>query len=194
MLLMLFLAMFPVVVLIRSDGYTFYDPYVVSCSPSINYDKNAFAVMIGAIVFLVVPMISTIIANISIVYIASKQAATVGRRCGINEKTIITISSICWGFILSYIPRYIDLCFDVFSIRYPAWFEIFQIYMLSINVIMNPMIYTITNDKFREYVKHMCTLNRCNHNITHPTEQRCDPNDNDRAEHTCDAENTTPTE
>ena len=170
MLFVLFLAMCPIVGFILSSSYAFYNVYTLSCIASYYYNEEAVYAILLSIIYIVIPMLVIIITNIAILCVVAKQARTVEGRSGINQNTIIIISSICWGFILSYVPFFVILCLEVFNFNYPGWCELLKSYMLSINVIINPIIYTLTNNRFREYLMNICGLNRCVTNNISATE------------------------
>ena len=68
--------------------------------------------------------------------------------------TIITISCVCWAFIISYIPTFIVVVMKTIDpYLIPRWFEIIQLYGLSINTTVNFFIYIKTNKRFQNFVK-----------------------------------------
>ena len=164
MLLIFLLAAAPVLGFIFSGSFAFYNPYGLQCIESYYYgDEAVYSTVVGGLT-LVLPLVIILFTNIAILYIAVKQSGKVGGR--VNRSTVVTISCICWGFILSYGPLYITVCLEAAEVDYPDWVEIFKIYMNSINIILNPIIYTATNSRFRRFMKIVC---RCsNNNVIKP--------------------------
>ena len=46
----------------------------------------------------------------------------------------------------------IKVLLQALEVSVPAWFYILQIEMLGLNVTLNPLIYTVTNRRFRNFV------------------------------------------
>ena len=139
--------------------YAYFQPNILNCEGS--YFANSgitIYTMVILCVFLIIPMIIIITTNVNILYIVTKHSRKVGKCFSANNATAITISSICWGFILSYCPTLIIYCLVFAGAKIPIWFHIFQNYARAINIVVNPLIYSITNACFRRYLRCLCTL------------------------------------
>ncbi|KAL5260179.1 hypothetical protein ACHWQZ_G010331 [Mnemiopsis leidyi] len=75
----------------------------------------------------------------------------------INPSTYITICFICIFFVISYSPVFVivtqgeDLIKEPPSSK-PHWLGFLTVELLSLNVLSNPVVYTLSNMRFRRYV------------------------------------------
>ena len=76
-----------------------------------------------------------------------------GRETSQGSKTIVTISMICWAFIISYFPVIVNAVMKQFKVNPGDWYYTLQIFSAGINVVINPIIYCVQNKRFREYLK-----------------------------------------
>jgi len=146
------------------DSYAYYDPAYLSCTASCFTDKEFYIYfMIDFCLTICAPMIILVAANVSIIYITSKSASRTGSSATPNKKTVITLSCICWAFILSYGPYLIfTVLFVILNLNFypPEWLILITLYCPSINVVSNPIIYTATNSRFRKFVKSLFTMRK----------------------------------
>ena len=93
---------------------------------------------------------TVLVSNIIILVIAARHGKSSVKtgRVRPSRAAVITISCICWAYLLSYAPV---ILLDV-VIDQQDWTKTFSYYMLSINSIVNPIIYTITNVRFRRFM------------------------------------------
>ena len=125
-----------------------FDPMVLTCVPSDYLMKSESHLnMIMSVVFIGIPLVTVIISNLTILIFVITQSIKVGASQIQNISTIITLLGISWVFIISFVPIIIR---DV--VGHGDWYMTFQIYTLSISVIANPIICTIRNDTFRNYL------------------------------------------
>ena len=60
------------------------------------------------------------------------------------------------AFIVSYVPTLIQYTFEAVGIiKMSTRYNFFQQYTLSINLIANPFIYTLTQQRFKEFIQSM---------------------------------------
>ena len=100
-----------------------------------------------------VPMGIIIITNLIILYIAGKF-----NHHGSSTKAVVTISMVCWTFVLSYAPLLVYYSIALSGYGLPGWFGIVSSYTVSINNIVNPVIYTFTNKRFAVFMKGLVRL------------------------------------
>ena len=162
-LVILLLAIIPSFVFIIHDGYAFYDPYTLKCVAAwiIRTDEHYLISVVSLFLFIVIPLLIIIIANISILYIVDKQARKVGTERTVKGTTVVTISCICWCFVLSYLPGIVSHILRAFDVIIPVWFNMLRIHSLSLNVVSNPFVYTLTNARFRTFLKRFFRLRDC---------------------------------
>ena len=66
---------------------------------------------------------------------------------------VLTVTCVCWLFLISWVPWIIKIFFRSYGSNLPVWYSIFQQHVLTLNVVLNPVIYTLTNQSFKEVVK-----------------------------------------
>ena len=93
------------------------------------------------------PMCIIILTNLIILYIAGVV------NNGPRTKAVLTISLVCWTFVLSYAPLLVYYSLALLGKKLPGWFQIVSSYTVSINNIVNPVIYTFTNKRFSMFLK-----------------------------------------
>lgn len=141
-------------------NHAHFDPRYLNCIwHHCSNDKLSpyVTIVVGLCVF--APMIILITANVIIIYIVAKSSGKIGRSATPNRVTVLTLTSICWTFIISYGPVTIDMVLYMLDFRTPTWFQVLIVYTLSVNVTANPIIYTMRNSRFRRYVASLSTVN-----------------------------------
>ena len=63
----------------------------------------------------------------SVILIVARRS-TIGRR---NNKAVITVSVVCWVFILAYVPTGISCTLSIAEVDLPVWFAPFTNYMIG---------------------------------------------------------------
>ena len=145
-----------VAVLTIGDTIVYFNPDYFDCDWHLVSLKLYWK--ISECLYLALPVAVIIIINIWILIIAGRHAKNKTGEKLPSKSAVITVSSICWVFVVSYIPILIDLMID----DPPSWFNTLAVYTLSISVIGNPIIYTITNNRFRCFIKEMFVMKRKN--------------------------------
>lgn len=88
--------------------------------------------------------------NIVILTLVIKQAVYMKKAILSSVATLMTIT---WVYILSYLPVFIRIGLLYQKYPVPSWFYYFQMYVMSIPVVINPIIYTINCERFRTFIK-----------------------------------------
>ena len=104
--------------------------------------------------FLVVPIVIVLFANIAILCIVVKYGCKSGKIP--HKMTIITILCVCWTFLLSYVPVLVGLVLRSLHTHLPPWYNILFNQVTSIDIVANPFIYTLTNSNFRLFMIRAC--------------------------------------
>ena len=70
-----------------------------------------------------------------------------------SRAAVLTVMCICWAFILSWLP-YLGLwiCQFLKISGVPQTYRLFAEHAITINAIINPFIYTATNNTFRVFL------------------------------------------
>lgn len=69
------------------------------------------------------------------------------------SRTILTLTAISTMFVLSYFLIVVKNVMFLLGQGVPDWIVITWPYLLSINVVMNPVIYALMNKKFKKFLK-----------------------------------------
>ena len=115
--------------------------------------------------FLGLPLLLILSVNLSIVVIVWVTRRKVGR--GIPRQTLVVLSAVSWLFVFSYVPVIVmAVWFLVADSTPPAWFQVFLMCSLGLNISCNPLVYAASNRRFRRFVMVLCpfTSNRVSSN------------------------------
>ena len=137
-----------IVPIVLVDSVVYVIPYKLQCDFTFVEYNNDYT--ISRTVIMTILLSTILLTNIIIFIVASRQSSGITGDCLPRRAAVITISSICWAYLLSYTP--FMLCEILWLHSPPSWYGLFYSYMLTINSIVNPVIYTITNSKFRDYM------------------------------------------
>ena len=99
--------------------------------------------------FVLIPMALTITLNFMIL-LKTRRA---GKRAGTatNHKTGAVLTCVCLTFVGSYVPYLSVVGINSIGLVVPQYINIFQMYALSLNCILNPVIFLVFNNAFRRY-------------------------------------------
>ena len=75
-----------------------------------------------------------------------------------NPKTQRAISLVCWAMIISYLPCYIILVWEVAQPSIPNAAYLARAFIMSINLMANPLIYFIYSSSFNRFVRTFFSL------------------------------------
>ena len=143
-----------------------YEPSHLNCSPFDwdNIDNVSTYLRILRMIsglYLFLPAIITVIANIVILRLVYASSAIVDSATRErNFKAVKTISLICWVYIVSYIPSVVLFALPVAGVtNIPRYVNAMNMYILSFNLVANPLIYSFTNKRFALFAKLFLTGN-----------------------------------
>ena len=127
---------------------------MLSCETSCVTDPKQLGFLLFSVgTFCALPVKVIIIANIGILYLSYKHGAKKEGRGGLSRNALITVSCVCWGFVISVFPLTLRMMFQLLSVEAPNWFYVAQCEIYFLNVMCNPLIYTFTNRRFRGFLK-----------------------------------------
>lgn len=134
--------------------YTFFDPYILGCNTSgLSAEPGQLPYTIVCVtLFGGLPVLLIVISNVIILYIASKYGRKAGKKGAISKNAIITVSAVSWVFVASVTPLCLRAMLQVLQVQMPTWFYIMQTESYYLNVACNPIIYTLTNAKFKGFI------------------------------------------
>ena len=98
---------------------------------------------------------------------AAVKACTSGRTRKIHSSTYVTIVLICLSFIVCYCPLYVIAGTGNHHQPTEPWLGLVAIELLSLNVLANPLVYTLSNMRFRRYVRGLLTCDKQEEKATH---------------------------
>ena len=137
--------------------HTTYSAAGLTCS-FVQY-KSAVLTMITFVIFFCVPMVTIVGANIVILakFVRSSRDRDdrIQGKPKSTRKATVTISLICWIYIISYIPSALLVVLYMMKVQLPRWSYVSTQYALALNVIANPIIYTMTNRRFADFVQKL---------------------------------------
>ena len=151
----IFLSLIPcsnVLILTISQSIIYFNPHCMCCWATL-HDPVGTISMRFSMILILLPMGIILIANIALLIIANKHLKNItghGTKT-VPRKALITTSCICWSFVISWIP---DLFCWIIN-KEPRFLITFGKYMMALNVVINPVIYSITNNKFRSFLKRL---------------------------------------
>ena len=134
--------------------YTFFDPYILGCNTSgLSAEPGQLAYTIVCVtLFGGLPVLLIVVSNVVILYIASKYVRKAGKRGAISKNAIITVSAVSWVFVISVTPLCLRAMLQVLQVKMPTWFYIMQTESYYLNIACNPIIYTVTNARFKKFI------------------------------------------
>ena len=149
----------------------YFDPYALGCT--VGYEGTT----VTAIVFIIIPMIMIILCNIRIIYIVYKQAMRLKKhttenvvsgtsysvsiaKTRMSSRTPITLISVCCLFVITYFPIFVFSVFKSKDYIAPMWFYVFVMEFISFNVAGNPVVYALTNTRFRKVFMEVLCLRK----------------------------------
>ena len=136
----------------------YFDPYILSCMGSGLTDPDIRSIifcMAAATIFFNIPLLIIVISNIGMLCITSRHRSKRAGQIGPGKNALLTVSCISWVFVISVVPYTIRAVIQVFHIDAPAWFYVMQNEFYYLNVMFNPVIYSITNVTFRNFLQEM---------------------------------------
>ena len=159
----------PAIVFLAHKSNSVFIPQILRCM-SAHYSKahgNSKAykhITMLTATFIAIPTVIILVTNISI-WITVKKSHNRSRR-GSNSstknnqgrdrrmnKTALMLTLICCTFVLCYIPTFIKFVLYNMGYEISLFMYLFHSYALSLNSIVNPFIYLITNEHFRSFMK-----------------------------------------
>ena len=134
------------------NSTAFYDRTLSTCISDITKNKDAKEIVVTfTLLFIIVPYIITIMCNICMLYYS----------IGMSKKhpdasfkgALLTVCSISGMFTLSVTPYMVRVFLHAFVKGAPIALEIAQAHIYLINASCNPILYSITNLRFRKFIR-----------------------------------------
>lgn len=107
---------------------------------------------LAGMIFTLIPILIIIVTNVWMLLIAMSYTKQHSQRQRPKLSTVITVSCICWVFTASWLPYLIVWTCKFLTIQVnKVWFTVAE-HAISLNVVLNPFIYTASNKSFRVFV------------------------------------------
>ena len=138
------------VISISYNSTSAFNPRNGKCASDV-YDNLKGGIALGII--LVLPLIITTIQNAFLCAIAMKTSRS--SQDNTNYKALVMVCVLSGVFILSYIPLIIYSLMKSKDQDISPNLELVTLHCFMINAFVNPILYTLTNKRFGEYVKDL---------------------------------------
>ena len=146
-------------------GLVFY-PITMNCCWTYQYGVEVNSTFVKGLMksmvimikfFPVLLVIIVIVANIVLFVLIFRSSKRAGGQLPRRE-TVISLSCVCWMFVLGYIPYTTVQHLNANRVPLPAWINIMAQYLISVNAVCNPLIFLNTNTGFRKWVKGVVSM------------------------------------
>ena len=139
-------------ILVGADMVGYFDPYLMGCGGwVVREDLRRFQHTAG-ILLSFVPILLILITNIWILCIAGKYSKKRTGQFVPSRSAVTMVACICWAFVFSWVPYLaIWVCKFLGLNVSPIYLSIAE-HAITINAIINPFIYTATNNTFRLFL------------------------------------------
>ena len=136
------------------ESVIFYEPTEMSCSSSV-YGIPDYGLLALFFPLFILPMCIILISNVFMLVVSIQYQRRMSESSGEdgNMTAVLTVTCVCWLFLISWIPYIVKIFCRTYGTNLPIWFFIFQAHFLSLNLVLNPIIYTLTNKSFKTVVK-----------------------------------------
>ena len=136
---------------------------MLTCEPSDLHTQEkpwiefAYAVVI---IFAIVPLTIILVSNVGIIVVASRHAlSTSDRESKPNsmklpsKSALVTVSTISWLFVISVTPVFVRIIIEKMGRGpLPNWYLVLQKQMFWLNVVFNPVCYSLSCKHFKDYL------------------------------------------
>ncbi|XP_063678905.1 mu-type opioid receptor-like [Bolinopsis microptera] len=137
----------------------------ISCDTNLYYDKEAYGGYL-TIAILIIPLVCILILNTFLLFSVCLTNKASHRSLSSVRKPTIMLSLVTLIELVSLVPVVYMIMLSHTDPRNTwlrsnlAWFRILAVYMVSLNVCSNPVIYLATNRSFRGYVRGILQCKR----------------------------------
>ena len=138
----------PSIIYLCHTTETVFEPLSSDCA--LKFDKKSLVNVIIAGPYVVIPFVGLIVCNILLFYIASKSAARIGRSV---KQASITIGAVSGLFVVSWLPYIVRQFIVMITKSELDWPFRPDILFYELSIFGNPIIYTIVNKRFKNYLK-----------------------------------------
>ncbi|KAL5260645.1 hypothetical protein ACHWQZ_G010709 [Mnemiopsis leidyi] len=129
----------------------------ISCDTNIYYDKEKYGGYL-TIVILIIPLLCIVLLNAVLLLSVCLTNKKSNRSINTVRKPTIMLSLVTLIELVSLVPVVYMIMIshtdptNLWLFQNIGWFRIFAVYMVSLNVCSNPLIYLTTNNSFKNYI------------------------------------------
>ena len=132
----------------------FFDPWIFGCDANTTKDKYISIFSLADLVLTTaLPCISICCNNIYLITMAVKLSRVHTQRARPRVKGTVTVILVCCTYLLSFFPLMVAEGISYAHDGERGWLFIIAKSSMGINVIVNPVIYTVTNRRFCNFMK-----------------------------------------
>ena len=142
-------------ILVGADMVGYFDPYLMGCGGLVPDPQWRRFQHTAGIILSFVPVLLIIITNIWILCIAGKYARKRTGQLVPSRSAVTMVACICWAFIISWVPYLTIWMCKFLGVHVPSVYRSIAEHAITINAIINPFIYTATNNTFRLFLKDL---------------------------------------
>ena len=128
----------------------FFAPQALMCVSS-NYRDYPLTSLVVVGVYLLGPVAILVLLNLLLLLILCRASGRSAAGKGFS-RTIVSLMVVSWVFVLSYVPIVVKMGLGLSGKPVSYTFQVTQQYLLSANVLLNPVIYIIFNRRFKRFV------------------------------------------
>ena len=130
-----------------------FSPTAARCNSSIYRHPNGGPVFLIAAtgLLIILPVFSITLGNMAVGAVALKKSSS-----GNRSKGVATVTALSTLFIASWTPLVIFTFFRIKKMAVPSLLDLLAFHCIFLNAAGNPILYTLTNRRFGEYVKTTC--------------------------------------
>lgn len=148
-------------VLVGADMVGYFDPYLMGCGGLVWRDHWKKFQHTAGIILSFVPILLIIVTNVWILCIAGKYTRKRTGQFVPSRSAVTMVACICWAFIFSWVPYLTIWTCKFMGLDVPPVYRSIAEHTITINAIINPFIYTATNNTFRVFLTDLlCAKHR----------------------------------
>lgn len=149
---------FLIVFVTDNKSLAIFDVRTLACTTNVGL-HHRYLVLPALFFFGILPVTLTIILNLLTLGRALRVTSPAGTY---NKQALMTVNAICFIFVLTWVPYLIRAIMAALSLTLPLWFYTMQYNLNIISLTLNPIVYSITNRKFRRFLSRRLTDTRIN--------------------------------
>lgn len=145
----------PAVFVFANKSMAIFDVRTLACVTNVAM-HHRLLVFVALFLFGIIPVAMTILLNLhtlwTVICVIPNTTSTNTTTRRYNRQALLTVNAICWVFVLSWAPYIVRAIMAAMGIKLPLWFYTLQYSLNILSLTLNPVIYSITNRRFRTFL------------------------------------------